>query len=506
MYRKLLGNPFAIFIFTFILFSMGSFYVSFFPPDEPKYVDAALRMIEKSNYIIPFFNCHVRFDKPILYYLELVGFFKLFSVESLIRSGHDPLGIIEYSARLPSIITGSLIVIFTYLTSLELFKNREAAVNSAVALLSVFFYFYLTRAVYPDASLILFELISIYLFIKKRYLTAWVFVALAFLTKGPIGILTPGFTYFLYLWVVEKKTGIREFFSLKNIAGFIVFLIISAPWYVAMYHYYGVEFINKFLIYHNIERFTGKAHQHPHSFFYYLPFVAVAFYFWLPYSEKITRNINISDRKTLFLMLWFLWIVLFFSISRNKLAHYIAPAFIPASILIGLSLQKVKETNRAILIGFAIFELIAGIATAVYLYRDGMLPVAITAIITLALLALMNGIRLPANAVLGKVVLLSIAGMVVLLQFESYRPEKRIWHTVLEKPYKLYEYKINNQSLVAYTRRCLKEIRSPSFFLKAKKPFYIYTKRKHLNELPVAYRVLFFARDKGTKTAFLVVK
>ncbi len=505
MVNKIFDSRINIFIFSFILFSVGSFYVGFFPPDEPKYVDAALRMIKTGNYIVPFFNCHIRFDKPILYYLEIVVFFKLFFINYLINIGHDPLGIVEYAARLPSIITGSFIILFVYLTSLKMFNNKNMAKNSSIALLSFFFYFYLTRAVYPDASLILFELMAIYFFISNKYIIAWIFVALAFLTKGPIGIVIPGFTYLLYIWIVEKKTGLNEFFSLKNMAGFVVFIIISMPWYFIMYQQYGGEFINRFLLYHNIERFTGGASQHPHSFFYYIPVVFAALYLWFGYLKQLIQKIDIHDKQNIFLLLWFAWIVLFFSISHNKLVHYIAPAFIPLAILFGRYLEELKNSKLSSSAMF-IFELLLSLGLSYYLYLQHLNKLIPTALFGIFFLSLLNFLKKPSSVILCKVIFLSFVASIILIQFESYRPEKRIWRIVVNRPYKLYEYKINNQSLIAYTRRCLKESSNPDTFLTAKRPFYIYTKKKHLKEIKVPYKILFLSKDKGTNTAFLFVK
>lgn len=508
MIDKFFKSHSSIFLYSFVLFSIGSFYIAFFPPDEPKYVDAALRMIETGNYIVPFFNCHIRFDKPIFYYLEIVAFFKLFFIDHLIRIGHDPIGIIEYAARLPSIITGSLTVLFVYLTSFELFKDKNMAKNSSIAFLSFFFFFYLTRAVYPDASLILFELMAIYFFIRNSYILAWIFVALAFLTKGPIGIVTPGFTYFLYLWIVKKETGIKEFFSLKNIAGFVVFAAISMPWYIIMYHQYGVEFINRFLIYHNIERFTGQAHQHPHSLFYYVPIVTGAFYLWFGYLKQISEKIDFKDKYNLFFLLWFAWIIIFFSISRNKLVHYIAPAFIPLSILLGQYLSKLKNTKLNSFI-MSVLEVTAGFIISFYLYKQNLLNLIPTVLFGLFFVTLLNFLKKPEYSIFYKVILLSVIAAIVLIQFESYRPEKRIWRTLISNPAHLYEYKIYNQSLVAYTRRCLKETKNPHIFETAKKPFYIYTKTKYIEELKeagVKYNVVFKAKDRGKNVAFLSVQ
>lgn len=185
MLDRLTKNKASIFIYLFVFFSIGSFYISFFPPDEPKYVDAALRMIENGNYIVPFFNCHVRFDKPILFYWELVAFFKLFFIDELIKSGHDFFGIIEYAARLPAIISASLSGIYVYELSKRLFNDEYSARLSIVGFVSVLFFFYLGRAVYPDMSLILFELAGVYYFIAGRYVFGLVVCGLSVLNQGP---------------------------------------------------------------------------------------------------------------------------------------------------------------------------------------------------------------------------------------------------------------------------------------------------------------------------------
>ncbi|WP_245526334.1 ArnT family glycosyltransferase [Hippea maritima] len=501
---KLLRTKTSIFIYLFIFFSIGGFYISFFPPDEPKYVDAALRMIENHNYIIPFFNCHVRFDKPILYYWELVLFFKLFFVEQLIRSGHDFLGLIEYAAKLPAIISASLSGVYVCLLSKRLFGDEQSAKLSVVGFISVLFFFYLGRAVYPDMSLILFELAGVYYFIENRYILGWLFTALAFLTKGPIGIVSVGFTYFLYLWIVKRSSGIKEFFSLRNGMGFLVFLIVSMPWYVVVYKLYGMEFINKFLIYHNIERFTGAAHQHPHSFFYFFPISVAAVYLWWPFLVDFYKALDFKNKKVIFLFVWFLWVFLFFSISKNKLAHYIAFGFIPLSVLFGLAIEKARNSKIKAFSMF-VFEFILGVGLSLYSYKQGMESLMPTLFFGLFFVALTNILKEPKNVAFYKALMLSVVGFVLLFQFEQFRPEKHIWKTVISTSLPLFEYKINNQSITAYTRRCLSEVRDPSYFNSLKGKFFVYTKEKHLNELMGHFKILGKFQDKGKKTVLLLV-
>lgn len=66
---------------------------------------------------------------------------------------------------------------------------------------------------------------------KKYYYGMYVCAALATLTKGPIGFLLPGLIFLLFLiWR-------RDFASLKSAklgSGILLFLLVGAPWYVAM--------------------------------------------------------------------------------------------------------------------------------------------------------------------------------------------------------------------------------------------------------------------------------
>ncbi|AEA33165.1 ArnT family glycosyltransferase [Hippea maritima] len=497
-------NKLNLFVFSFLLFSFGSFYVSFFPPDEPKYVDAALKMIESKNYLVPFFNCHVRFDKPILFYWELVAFFKLFSVDFLIRNGIDPLGIIEYAARLPSIISGAFTAIYIYKLSYTLFRSEKISTNSIIAYFSFLFFFYLTRSVYPDMSLILFELMATYYFIEEKYCIAWLTTALAFLVKGPIGIVVPGFNYLLYLWIVKKETGLKKFFTRKNILGLAIFAIVSVPWYLELYLLYGIKFINKFFIYHNIERFTGGAHQHPNPFYYYVPILIAVLFFWWPYVKDLSKKVDLKDSKNRVLLSWFAWVFLFFSMSYNKLPHYIAVSFLPLGILFAQYMDSLENTKTKSVIMFTI-ELAIGFAISVYLFEERLYLLIPTAFFGIVCMGMLNFAHNPKNTIFYKTIIVSLFLSITLMQLESHRPEKKIWKIMLNNPYPLYEFRINNQSLIAYTRRCLKDTGSIIFFKNKKDTFYVYTKRKYLSYFK-NYKVIFFALDRGEPTALIKIE
>ncbi|WP_232229304.1 ArnT family glycosyltransferase [Hippea jasoniae] len=487
-----------------MLFSIGAFYTSLFPPDEPKYVDAALRMISNHNYIIPFFNCHVRFDKPILFYWELVASFKLFFVNYFINKGIDPAGIIEYASRLPSIIAASFSSIFVYKLSKKLFDDDNIAKFAVLGFISNGFFIYLPRAATPDMSLTFFALAALYYFIEERFIIAWILTALSFLTKGPIGPVMVGVTYIIYLILVSNENPIKKFFEKKNLTGFAIFFIVGLPWYVAVYKMYGYEFINKFLLYHNIERFTGTAHQHPRSFFYYFPVVVGVVYLWYPFVYDIVKSFDFKDKFNRFLILWFLWIFLFFSISANKLAHYIAFGTIPLSIIFGRYILSSKQTLIRAKIFFVI-EFLAAMFSAYYFYKIHYAFVGYWLLFGLFVVALLNFQKTPQKVVFYKTVAITVAFGVLLLQLDSLRAEKKIWRMVKFEHARVYQFAVFNESFVAYTRHCLREIRNPALFGKLKGSFYIYTRPKYLKYLSFKYKIAYRFFENGRTTLLLRV-
>jgi 4-amino-4-deoxy-L-arabinose transferase-like glycosyltransferase len=62
--------------FIFLFFKLWGF--SLFDVDEPRYAEAAREMIESNNWITPYFNYVVRFDKPVLFYWLIAFSYKIF--------------------------------------------------------------------------------------------------------------------------------------------------------------------------------------------------------------------------------------------------------------------------------------------------------------------------------------------------------------------------------------------------------------------------------------------
>ncbi|MEK6809607.1 MAG: glycosyltransferase family 39 protein [Nanoarchaeota archaeon] len=159
-------------------------------------------------------------QSPLYFYLADVGY--------TLFGGLSPL-----TARLPSIIFGSLAIFLIYLISMELFQNQKAGLLSAF-LFSLSGYA-LEYNIEMDMTVFFFMLLSILFFLKALkqekagfyYLAAASF-GLAVMVKPLVGLFVPAYVLAYFLSKSKEKSLARD--SLKMILiGAVIFLIVIFP-------------------------------------------------------------------------------------------------------------------------------------------------------------------------------------------------------------------------------------------------------------------------------------
>jgi 4-amino-4-deoxy-L-arabinose transferase-like glycosyltransferase len=349
------GNPtrtarylfLVIFISSFLsFFRLGS--VTLFDVDEAVFAEATKEMVQSGDWITPTYNGENRYDKPILFYWLMAASYKAF-------------GINEFAARLVSAVSGVLLSLSIFLFLRQFYDERKAFYAFLSLCLSIVFLIY-SHAAVTDMALTLFialSLFSFYLSVKKerRYIYGFYFFsALAFLTKGLIGIVFPFGIGLVYLSLTEGPKAIRKVFVPGAI---ILFLIVSLPWYVTETIINGHEFIQSFFIKHHFMRYTDVISGHRGPVFYYVPVLVAGLFPWIGFLPAGIRNIFIeagglkkfrnhessTDNLGLFALIWLGFIFVFFSFSTTKLPNYILPAVPAAAILI--SAGMVTQRNYA---------------------------------------------------------------------------------------------------------------------------------------------------------------
>src|SRR5438105_14056472 len=89
-------GKYALLFFGCVLFHLtGTWSLPLIDRDEPRFAEASREMIERSDYVVPYFNDRVRFDKPPLTYWFQVASYRVFSEN-------------DFAARFPSAIAAAL--------------------------------------------------------------------------------------------------------------------------------------------------------------------------------------------------------------------------------------------------------------------------------------------------------------------------------------------------------------------------------------------------------------
>ena len=303
-----------------IFFHLGS--IPLLDPDEPVYAETAKEMLVSGDFVSPRIYGDFWYDKPPLYYWLTAASFKLW-------------GVSEFAARFPAALCGVASVMLVYRCGCRFFGLR-AGIAGALALTTSIEYFYVAKAAVTDSTLTFFMTAALLLFLEKKYLLFYLCAALATLTKGPIGLVFPGSIIFLYLLATKN---FRELKRLKLPQGMLLFAVVALPWYVAMYQLHGTAFLDTFIGYHNITRFTTAEHSSTAAWYFFMLVFAVGFFPWTAllaqavYAALAKRSEQ--SRELLFLSIWAAFIFIFFSLSSTKLVTYILPMYPAAALLVG---------------------------------------------------------------------------------------------------------------------------------------------------------------------------
>ncbi len=454
----LLISIWVIFIFN------GIFSLPLMPPDEPKYAFAAEQMLRIGDFITPTFNCQVRFDKPPLIYW-------------LISLSYIIFGVSDWAARLPSIAASLGVILIIYRFSKEQWGKAVGVIASAV-FGSTLHVWVMSRAVAPEMVLVFFETLSIYLLwtgmnrkSRIHIVGAYASMALGFLTKGPLGVLIPFMVCGIFF--TFRDGIIRTIKGLFDPYGLVLFCLIGLPWYIIMSKIHGYRYFREFFLYHNLYRFTGKARQHPFAFYYYLPIFLGALYLWLPFSGgvlKIIKDGFKSRSAELFLFVWMFSVLLFFSLSVNKLHNYILIAYPPVAILTGLAIVRKVPSHTMVRTGFMVMALVelAAISISPFIMNDLHPFLPLGGILTLVLTVLIT-VNAGSSSRFIPLILIKALSLLLLVNFYMTTYENRVrpgeFYVMLETIYggektPIFFYKNTSEDLVFYAHRCITVLRS----------------------------------------------
>ena len=340
----------ALFLLTVLCYGFYNAYLPITDPVESNYVLSAITMLKHNSWISPMIYDHVWYDKPPLTYWALMITYKLF-------------GISDFTSRIPNTLVAGASVALMYHIIYRISKNTFASVLCAILLMSTLQFWYISHAIITDGFLLLFTLaIFGYSYLaftnndKSAMVKAYIAAALAVITKGPIGIILPGLILLIYICArhaIHRKDKIyqlsKDIKLLFNPLGLLAFIAIASPWYIAMYSIHGEQFISGFLGLHNVDRALISEHPKFNVWYYYLLIVPLSLLPWTPVIVYHLKDLNWKDDFDLLGIIWFIVIVLFYSLVATKYLTYTLPAIIPCIIWAAVKICELvtdKETGE----------------------------------------------------------------------------------------------------------------------------------------------------------------
>jgi 4-amino-4-deoxy-L-arabinose transferase-like glycosyltransferase len=302
--------------------------------DEPRYAQVAREMLDRSDWVTPTLQGKPWLEKPVLYYWQAMLSFRAF-------------GITARAARVPAAFDAVVIIaaIYFFLRRFRPGSELDGALITASCAAVVGF----ARAAATDmplAATFTIALLGWYAWYESRtriYLAAfYIFLALGTLAKGPVAPALVAVIIFLFAAVKRDWSAIPRTLWIPGIA---LYLAVMLPWYITV-QVRNPEFFRVFILEHNLARFSQDVYHHREPFWFYLPVFLLAMMPWtlmlilavaerarLIWSEGKQAFSSPEDSWQLFLLIWMLVPILFFSGSQSKLPGYILPA-VPAGALV----------------------------------------------------------------------------------------------------------------------------------------------------------------------------
>jgi 4-amino-4-deoxy-L-arabinose transferase-like glycosyltransferase len=386
--NQILKNLVLLLVIVVPLFSLGISNHGLWTADEPRVAEIGREMLLTGNWAVPTLNQRPFLEEPPLYYGALALTFKAF-------------GISDKVARIPSAFFALASILVVFFMANFLFGPRMA-LFSALILATSGEYFRIAHTVIVDSALTFFIVSSMGLFIvgylsdnnRKKllcYILMYVSCSLAFFTKGFIGIVIPGLGILAFL-VADRN--IKEIFKMRLWLGSLIFLFMTLPWFIALWHQGGTEHLDVFLIHNHLQRFipgsfSREASGHHHPFYYYLIEFPVGFLPWslllipvVAYAfSKTAKSHALREKGRLFAKCWFFAGIIFLSVASTKRTLYLMPIFAPIAMLTSvyiestLMYQPLNRINKAFLWAFALVLAMIGIgATPIYIYIKRIYP------------------------------------------------------------------------------------------------------------------------------------
>jgi 4-amino-4-deoxy-L-arabinose transferase-like glycosyltransferase len=320
-------------------------------PDEGRYTAAGLNMLESGDWLVPTLDGErPHLTKPPITYWAIGS--------SVALLGHN-----EWGARLPGALAfiGTGLLVFGLGRRLCASKPWLPTIAWSLSLAPMF----AANIVSTDALLMFFETAAMFAFVeawardgtdRRRWLLAmWLAWGLAFMTKGPPGLLPLG--AMVAFLVVHDRPKLRGLFLPAGVA---LFAVVAFTWF-AVIVWQQPDRLGYFLGYEVYGRVFTGVHQRNAEWYgglrIYLPVLLAGALPWWPLAIAaaggpraawigLRDRVRSRDLPVLLLLYWFLLPLGIFMLARSRLELYVLPLFVPLALLVARPLASWQWLDR----------------------------------------------------------------------------------------------------------------------------------------------------------------
>ena len=345
-------------ILCIVVYIIGSITVPLMEIDSVQYANISREMLLNKSFLQIFDQGKDYLDKPPL----------LFWVSAL---SMYIFGINDIAFRIPSILMAVLAIYSTYKFT-RLYYAKEIALLAALVLASSQAMFLITHDLRTDTMLMAWVILGIWqfsswVFTKKwiSLITAFVAVAFGMMTKGPIALMVPIFSFVPHFLIHRN---FKLLFKWEYLVGVLIILVLLIPMDIGLYQQFdlhpekvmyektGTSGLRFFYWTQSFGRITGESVWHENGYFFFLfenlisGFLPWILFFIIGLVQEfytiIKNKFRIQSHEEWISIPGFLITYTALGISNYQLPHYIYVVLPFVSIIAAKSIYSLITVNQ----------------------------------------------------------------------------------------------------------------------------------------------------------------
>ena len=345
-------------ILCIVVYIIGSITVPLMEIDSVQYANISREMLLNKSFLQIFDQGKDYLDKPpMLFWTSALSMYIF--------------GINDIAFRLPSIFMAILAIYSTYKFTM-LYYAKEIALLAALVLASSQAMFLITHDLKADTMLMAWVILGIWQFSNWLFTKKWVslimaFVAVAFgmMTKGPIALMVPIFSFAPHFLIHRN---FKLLFKWEYLVGVIIILVLLIPMDIGLYQQFdlhpekimyektGTSGLRFFYWTQSFGRITGESVWHENDYFFFLfenliwGFLPWTLFFIIGLVQEfyslIKNKFRIQSHEEWITIPGFLITYTALGISNYQLPHYIYVVLPFVCIIAAKSIYSLITVNE----------------------------------------------------------------------------------------------------------------------------------------------------------------